>query len=115
MKTILAVLFSLVLPFLSTLAQEPETVEGTFTALGNCGMCKTRIEKALTIEGVNSVRWEKRTRRVTVEFLSPPLTLDSLQHLVAAAGHDTERFRAPDSVYAELPNCCLYRDSRKRH
>lgn len=94
---------------------EGEIVDGSFKAAGNCGMCKTRIEKALGIEGVTAARWNKRNGRVTVEFQSPPLTLDSLQKRVAAAGHDTENYRAPDSVYADLPACCLYRDMKKRH
>jgi hypothetical protein len=40
---------------------------------------------------------------------------DSLHKRVAAVGHDTEKFKAPDSVYASLPKCCLYRENPKTH
>jgi hypothetical protein len=114
MKTILAALLVAVCVISSASADVPGTTEGTFKAAGLCGQCKTRIEKALAVEGVGEAHWSKRTHTVTVEF-SAPLTLDSLQHLVAAAGHDTEKFRAPDSVYAGLPGCCRYRDTHKSH
>lgn len=113
MKTILAVLFFCIVVPIAVWSQDAKTIEASFSAAGNCGMCKSRIEKALKIEGVTEVRWDKRARRVSVEFLSPPLTLDSLQRRVAAVGHDTEAYTAADSVYASLPDCCLYRKSKK--
>ena len=115
MKTILVVLLFLTIIPPAAWSQDPETVEASFTAAGSCGMCKARIEKALKFEGVSEARWDKRAHRVTVEFLSPPLTLDSLQRRVAAVGHDTEAYKAADSVYASLPDCCLYRTSKKNH
>jgi len=115
MKTILAALWCVLCISGTVLAQEPKTIEATFKAAGNCGQCKTRIEHALDIEGVKEAQWNKRSKRVTVEFLSPPLTLDSLQERVAAVGHDTEKYTAADSVYSRLPKCCLYRGSGKTH
>ena len=106
-------LFFLLSP--GVLRAEGEVQEATFKVAGKCGMCKTRIEKALKIEGVTSAQWDKRTTRVTVSFQSPPLTVDSLQRRVAAAGHDTGKYTAPDSVYAGLPACCRYRDKSTRH
>lgn len=115
MTRILSLLLLFALAPFTARSQEAKVVEATFKAAGNCGMCKTRIEKALAIEGVTSARWNRRGGRVTVEFHSPPLLLDSLQKRVAEAGHDTEKYRAPDSVYTALPGCCLYRDMKKRH
>jgi Cu(I)/Ag(I) efflux system membrane fusion protein len=43
------------------------------------------------------------------------ISLDSLQQRIAAVGHDTEKYKAADSVYAELPSCCLYRGTEKSH
>jgi hypothetical protein len=115
MKTLPAVLLSMLfIPFVAR-SQEAATIEATFKAAGNCGQCKTRIEKALSIEGVKEALWNKRTHSVTVAFTSPPLTLDSLQQRVAAVGHDTEKFRAADSVYTALPACCRYRETKKHH
>ncbi len=99
----------------ATLAQNPQVVEATFKAAGNCNMCKNRIEKALKIKEVKYAKWDKKNQEVTVAYLSPSMTLDSLQQRVAAVGHDTEKFKAPDAVYADLPGCCLYRDSQNTH
>ena len=112
----LLVVFAFVLSLASfTFAQENTVKEAEFKALGNCGQCKTRIEKALKIKEVKLAKWNRQTKMVSVAYLSPAITLDSLQQRVAAVGHDTEKFKAPDSVYSELPGCCLYRDSAKSH
>lgn len=96
-------------------AQKPAVTDATFHVSGVCGMCKTRIEKALSIKEVKYAKWDKSAKMVKVAFLSASMTLDSLQHRVALAGHDTEKYRAPDAVYADLPGCCLYRDKISAH
>jgi hypothetical protein len=78
-------------------------------------MCKSRIEKAVTVKGVRYAKWNKSSKILTVAFLVPGMTADSLQHLVAAVGHDTEKYRAPDAVYAGLPPCCHYRENPASH
>ncbi len=104
-------------PFLfsSGAPDEPNIVEATFRASGNCSQCKARIEKALKIKEVKYTKWEKKSALVTVAFSSASISLDSLQHRVAAVGHDTETFKAPDDAYSALPPCCLYRGSGKSH
>jgi hypothetical protein len=52
---------------------------------------------------------------LAVAYIPAKITLDSLQQRVAAVGHDTDRFKAPDSVYASLPDCCLYRKGGNTH
>ncbi len=84
--------------------------EEKFKAFGNCGMCQKRIERSLKIKEVTSAKWDKKTKIVTVAFSNNDVTIDSLQKRVASVGHDTEKFTAPDSVYNELPGCCLYRN-----
>lgn len=96
-------------------AQEPSIVETQFKVFGNCGMCKTRIEKAVSMKEVRHAKWNKSTKMLNVAYLSGKVTVDSLQQRVAAVGHDTERFKAPDSVYASLPQCCLYRGGGNTH
>lgn len=90
-------------------AQEKATTEATFTVYGNCAQCKTRIEKALRIQGVESAQWNRTTKILRVRYNPSSLTIDSLQQRVAAVGHDTEHYKAPDSVYNALPACCKYR------
>jgi NAD(P)H-nitrite reductase large subunit len=111
MKLLIAVLILLS----SVTAQEPKVVEATFKASGNCGQCKTRIENALKIKEVKYAKWDKKSKIVTLAYLSPDISLDSLQRRVAAVGHDTEKYKASDAVYSNLPGCCLYRGPDKTH
>ncbi len=112
-KTILiaiAILVSVVL-----FAQDGKVTEAEFKVFGNCTECKTRIEKVLKIKEVKLSKWDKNTKMIKVAFLSSNITLDSLQQRIAAVGHDTEKYKAPDDVYADLPKCCLYRDGENTH
>lgn len=115
MKHLVVVLLTALIAAASLHAQEPVRTEASFRVAGNCGQCKSRIEKAAKIQGVSFAKWDKKKQMLTVRFLVPPLSADSLQRLVAAAGHDTEAYAAPDSVYADLPGCCLYRDTHNVH
>lgn len=100
-----------ILTLLSLFAFADDTIsEEKFKVFGNCGMCKSRIEKTVKINEVKKSSWDKKTKMLTVSFKSDAITVDSLQKLIASVGHDTETFKAPDSVYNELPGCCLYRD-----
>jgi len=111
-----ALLFGCIL-FISpnALSQETSVVEAKTHVAGNCTMCKSRIEKALKIKEVKYARWDRKSKMLTVAYLSPSITLDSLQQRLAAVGHDTEKYKAPDAVYAALPACCLYRDKPDTH
>ena len=35
--------------------------------------------------------------------------IDAVKKAIADAGHDNDKYRAPDSTYNSLPECCLYR------
>lgn len=95
-------------------AVKSETVE--FKVFGNCGMCKSRIEKALNVEGVESVNWDKETKMASVVFNSEKISEDKLHQLVAAVGHDTEKVTANDETYNKLHGCCKYeRPETKTH
>ena len=89
--------------------------EEKFKVFGNCNECKTRIESTLKIKEVKFARWDKKSKELRVAFLQEKITLDSLHHLIASVGHDTEKSTAPDSVYASLPGCCLYRGGDNTH
>ncbi|MEN8118214.1 MAG: efflux RND transporter periplasmic adaptor subunit, partial [Bacteroidota bacterium] len=83
----------------------------SFKVGGNCEMCKDRIEKAaLSVEGVEYVIWESESQMLHLNFNSAKTNADEIQKAVAAVGHDTEKFKAPDDIYKELPECCLYRE-----
>lgn len=76
--------------------------------LGNCGMCKSRIEKALDVAGVSKAAWNADTQMLTVSYDQAKVNLNDIQQRVAAVGHDTPKYKAPDAVYEKLHDCCKY-------
>ena len=80
----------------------------TIKVWGNCGMCKSRIETTLKINGVKKGGWDVDTKMLTISYDYNTINLDQIQQAIATAGHDTEKFRAADSVYDKLPGCCSY-------
>jgi copper chaperone CopZ len=87
---------------------KPELKTESFKANGACGMCKNRIENGLKMEGISKAEWSKETKMVTVSYEPSKVSLDDIKKKVASLGHDTDKFRAPDDVYAKLPGCCHY-------
>ncbi len=105
-----------ILSLFSLFAFAGDTVkEAEFKVSGLCGMCKSRIEKTLKISEVKFAKWDKKSKMLKVAFLSEKISLDSLQQLIASVGHDTEKFKAADSTYSNLPGCCLYRNGQETH
>ena len=90
----------------SLFAQTAQT--DTIKVYGNCGMCKSRIEKTVKVEGVSSALWNSETKFLIVSYDPGKITNDSLQQRIAAVGHDTEKYTADDKVYIRLPGCCHY-------
>ncbi len=93
--------------------QSEQTTEGSDHAMfevgGSCEMCKDRIEKAaLSVSGVENAEWSVDDHILHVSYNSKKVKLDEVHKAIAAAGHDTEKEKAPDSVYNNLPKCCLY-------
>ena len=86
--------------------------EAEFKVSGICGMCKSRIEKTMKISEVKFSKWDKTSKMLKVAYLSDKITSDSLQQRIASVGHDTEKFKATDEAYNNLPGCCLYRTGK---
>ena len=83
----------------------------TFEVSGSCGMCKDRIENAAnSLKGVLSASWDISTKKIHIEYNNSIISLDDVQKAIADAGHDNSKYKAPDEVYAKLPECCLYRE-----
>ena len=80
----------------------------SFKVFGNCGMCKSRIEKAAREEGAENASWDSKSKLLTISYIPSKTSTDKLQKKVAAAGHDTEKYKATDEVYNSLPGCCHY-------
>lgn len=82
---------------------------------GNCGMCKSRIEKAVnSMEGIESATWNKEAQELAVNYDERKTSTMQIQTSIAMAGHDTEMFSAGNKKYAGLPGCCQYDRNEKR-
>lgn len=82
-----------------------------FTVHGSCGMCKERIEKtANSIPGVQSAHWEQEKQMIHLQFDPSKTSADAVAKAIAKVGHDTDKYKADQSVYNALPGCCKYRD-----
>ena len=84
------------------------SAKDSFKVYGACGMCKARIEKAATIDGVTSAEWSQQTQMLTIVYDADRVSLDHVHKKIAASGHDTDKVRAEDDVYKALPACCRY-------
>jgi periplasmic mercuric ion binding protein len=87
-----------------------KAVKTTLKVYGNCLMCKKRIETALDRNGIKVAAWDATTKNLEVVYNRNKITEQQIHELIASAGHDTEKVKAKDEVYATLPYCCLYRD-----
>ena len=101
---VIAVLLSSVNSF----AQIKNATTETVKIYGNCGMCKATIEKAGNVNKVATVEWNKDTKMATLNYDSEKTNPDEILKRIALAGYDSEKFLAPDDVYAKLPGCCQY-------
>jgi copper chaperone CopZ len=105
---LMLVSFSGALTAQTTAKPSGKTKTETIKVLGNCGMCKDRIEKAAKDEGATSAAWDAKTKLLTVSFDDSKTNADALAKKMASVGHDTEKYKAPEDVYAKLPGCCHY-------
>ena len=81
-----------------------------FKVSGNCDMCKDRIETAAkSVNGVSKAVWDVNTKKIQLDFNPKETNSDEIQKAIAKVGHDTEKFKASDVAYKQLPECCLYR------
>ena len=84
-------------------------VNTSFTVYGSCEMCKERIETALDRQGIQTAYWSKEEQKVFITYQSNLFTEEQLHNIVAMVGHDTEKVKADNIVYQNLPGCCHYR------
>lgn len=80
----------------------------SFKVWGKCEMCKDRIESTVKAEGAANASWDQKTQMLTVTYDPSKTSKDALSKKLASVGHDTEKYKAPDNVYAKLPSCCHY-------
>lgn len=118
MKSLLKItlFFSVLLAFSSMKsAKFQDNISATIKVSGVCSMCKNRIEEALYVAGIKSAIWDSKTQLLTVTYKSKKINELKIHELVSGVGHDTEKVKAKDETYKNLPDCCLYRDGATMH
>ncbi len=109
MKNIFILILSLLLS-VTAFGQSSKLVKAEIKVYGNCGMCKARIQKALDRKGIKTATWDTKTKNLSIVYNSDKLSEMDIHKFIAEVGHDTDKAKAKDEVYAKLPFCCLYRD-----
>lgn len=109
MKLISQILVAFTLLVSSTSnAQIKNTKTETIKIYGNCDLCKGMIEKAGNLKKTAAVTWNKDTQMATLTYDTGKTNQEEILKRIALAGFDSEKFLAPDDIYASLPECCHY-------
>jgi periplasmic mercuric ion binding protein len=109
MKTKIIITIIVAMLSVSAFAQS-KVITASIKVYGNCSMCKKRIETALDQKGIKKAEWNPKTKELQVVYSSSKISEMQIHEIVAKAGHDTDKVKAKEEMYASLPFCCLYRD-----
>lgn len=85
-----------------------QTKTETFKVSGNCGMCKTKIEKAAKDAGATYAAWNADTKDLTIKYKSSSTNAAKIQQNIAGVGYDNVGYKATDDSYNKLHGCCKY-------
>ena len=85
-----------------------QTKTETFRVSGNCGMCKTKIEKAAKEAGAKDASWNVDTKELTVTYKSSSTNTAKIQQKIADVGYDNVGFKTTTAAYDKLHGCCKY-------
>ena len=81
----------------------------SFGVRGNCGMCKTTIEKAaISLDGVSAATWDIDKKTILVSYDDSNTDELAIHNAIAASGYDTEKVLGNLDAYDNLPGCCQY-------
>ena len=105
----LSLFISVALLFTATAqAQIKNAKTSTLKVYGNCGMCKTTIEKAGSKKKLYKTDWNEETKMATITYDSKKSSADEVMKSIALSGYDNVHYLAPDNVYSKLHGCCKY-------
>jgi len=104
---IFAILIFSLLSFQFSSAQTAAKTE-SIKVNGNCSSCKKHIESSALDAGATVANWDKKTKFLQISY-DPAITNSAkIQTAIAAAGYDTQDFKASDDAYKKLDECCRY-------
>ncbi|NQW77012.1 MAG: DUF3347 domain-containing protein [Cytophagales bacterium] len=114
MKSIkLLMAMALMLSISTCFAEIKNAKEETVHIYGNCSICKSAIESAANVKDVVQVEWNKDTKMAVLTYDEKQTNQDEILKRIGLAGYDSDKFRAPDNVYAKLETCCQYERAAK--
>ena len=99
----------IIMLFFATVAVA-QTQKENIEVLGNCDMCKKRIEKAaLNTKGVKYASWTAETQQLTLIYNAKKTSTKSVAKNIAAVGHEADGIVSTEEAYNALPACCMYK------
>ncbi|MEI9946068.1 MAG: cation transporter [Chitinophagaceae bacterium] len=111
MKTFRIFSFVAILMAIANFSFAQKAKTETIPVSGNCGMCKSNIEKAAKKAGAAKADWDVDAKQLTVTYNSSSTNAAKIQKGVAAAGYDTRDFKTTEEAYNKLHACCQYERS----
>lgn len=100
-----AIIFSI---FAVNTSNAQTTKTETIKVWGNCGMCKTTIEKSAKKAGAKTASWDEDSKELKVTYVVDKTSSAKIQEAIAKSGYDTQDFTAVKTAYNNLPGCCKY-------
>jgi copper chaperone CopZ len=82
--------------------------EINFRVEGNCGMCESRIEKALDVKGIKLGDWTLASKNCRVIYKTSLYTEREIHQIIADLGHSTALIKTTDEAYDKLHGCCKW-------
>jgi periplasmic mercuric ion binding protein len=110
MKSIQIIAVLLCSLFLGTtaFAQTKGVKKETIKVWGNCGMCKTNIEKAAKSAGAVKANWNEETGELKVQYKESVTSSQKIQAAIGKVGYDTQDVTGDAAAYKKLHSCCQY-------
>ena len=108
MKFLLPIATALLLTSTSLFAQIKNAKTETVKVYGNCGMCKSKIEKAATQKNISKAEWNEETAMATITYDEKLTNKEAILKKIALVGYDSDAFKATDAAYNKLHGCCQY-------
>ena len=107
MKTLQIIVLSFSFVLFSTVSFAQDKTE-KIKVDGECGMCKSKIEKAAKAAGASVASWDVDAKELTVTYASAASNTAKIEQAIAAVGYDTKNVKATDEAYSKLHSCCKY-------
>ena len=104
---IVSIIAAMILSISFSFAQSTVKTEN-IKVWGNCGMCKSKIEKSAKQAGAKSADWNEDSKILKVSYAADKTSNAKIQQAIAKTGYDTQDYTADNTAYEKLHGCCKY-------